>query len=340
MTIDRPPTLIRVDETDRHGLTPRAIQRHAASGALVRLRAGVYVRSAVWRRTTHDARYLARIAAVSFTRRSRPILFGPSAAAVLGLPLVGAGSLDVHLLAGTRSAPPNGAGVVWHRDAVPMESLIEVGGFVVTDVQRTLFDLARHLPFLRVVAALDRGVRSQVETAGVELLDRQLRPGPRSLLDGTSTEHLLEELRRRPRQRGVSRAARSVSFADPRADSVGESISRARIHLLGFPAPRLQVPLAREDGGRDIVDFDWPEFRLAGEFDGRVKYFREEYRAGRTIDEVVWAERERERRIKRHHARDVARWVWSDALRGAGLCRELLAAGLPIVRSRPTDERE
>lgn len=326
------PTLLRADSADRHGRTARALQRDCVAGRLVRIRAGVYASAAEWQGATHDARSLARIAAVIGSRRAPPILFGPSAAIVLGLPLIGGAPRDVHLLAGTRSAPPNGEGVVWHRDAVSPDSIVEVNGFLVTDVHRTLFDLARSTTFLRAMPALDRGVRPSMETAPVRLVDRQVACARSASVPGTTVEGLLDEIAGRGPRRGVRRAARAVAFADARAESVGESLSRAQMHLFGFPAPELQVAFERAQGGHDIVDFDWPDFGLSGEFDGKTKYVREELRDGRSIEDVVWAERQRERRIIRRHRRTFARWVWSDALHGSGLRDELLGAGLPIVR--------
>jgi hypothetical protein len=67
--------------------------------------------------------------------------------------------------------------------------------------------------------------------------------------------------------------------------------------------------------------------------DGFVKYSRSEYLGGALPAEVLWNEKERERRLKRHHRREVARWTWTDLTGWAnGLRDELLAAGLPLTR--------
>lgn len=326
------PEILRVAEQQRMTSGARSLQRRHLDGELVRVRAGAYIDSAAWNQLEYEQRELLRIAAVVGSRRGGGILFGESAALVLGLPLIGRPGGRVHLLSGTRAAPPNGRDVVWHRNTVPSSSIIEVGGFLVTDVERTLLDLSRNVPFLDAISAVDRGIRRRFTTAGVRLEDGSLRWTSARVLEGASREHLVESLARSPGTRGVALARRTIGFADARAASPGESISRAQIHLHGFPPPVLQAEFAREDGV-DITDFDWPDFGICGEFDGKVKYFRDEFLGDLTPNEVVWRERERERRIKRGHRRDMARWVWSDSTGdGIGLRDELRAAGLPRFR--------
>jgi hypothetical protein len=120
-------------------------------------------------------------------------------------------------------------------------------------------------------------------------------------------------------------------FGDEASGSVGESLSRAQMHLLGFPAPRLQVRMTRPDGPDDIVDFDWPEFALFGEFDGHGKYLRSEYTKGRDIADIIIAEKRREDRIRRRHRPFAARWDWAVARRPQLLAQHLEEAGLPRV---------
>ncbi|MBT2517159.1 hypothetical protein J7E29_06910 [Streptomyces sp. ISL-90] len=126
----------------------------------------------------------------------------------------------------------------------------------------------------------------------------------------------------------------AIAFGDQASGSVGESLSRGQMHLLGFPAPRLQVRMPRPDGRDDIVDFDWPEFGLFGEFDGHGKYLRSEYTRGRAIADVVIAEKRREDRIRRRHRPFAVRWEWSIARRPRLLAQHLEEAGLPRVRHR------
>lgn len=59
------------------------------------------------------------------------------------------------------------------------------------------------------------------------------------------------------------------------------------------------------------TDFEWPEERLCGEFDGLAKYRRVEYLQGRTPSEAVIDEKRREDRI-RATGRGVIRWTWTE----------------------------
>ncbi|MGX5697414.1 hypothetical protein ACWKWP_14535 [Agromyces soli] len=337
------PTLVRVAEEDRLLSSSRELQRRARSGSLRRLRAGAYVDAAEWAALGWDEQQMMRIAAVIGSRRDRPVLFGPSAAIVLGLPLVGIGDTDVHLLAWGGAAPPSGNGVRWHRDRVDEASIIEIGGMLVTDVKRTVLDLARRFAVLHSIASVDRALSPALESSGFECFAGLPRLAEPVRLAGVERAELLDALAAMPGARGVGRARRTVAFADAAAMSPGESISRAQMELLGFPRPRLQVRFARIDGdGEDVVDFDWPEYGLIGEFDGKVKYTRAEYLGDRDVTEVVWDEKLRERRLKRGHGREAARWVWDDTIALAeGMRRELRSSGLPqIPRARRLGERE
>ena len=63
-----------------------------------------------------------------------------------------------------------------------------------------------------------------------------------------------------------------VAFADPDAESVLESISRAVFHELGLPPPELQVWVGDEDEIVGRVDFLWRQHRTIAEADGAIKY--------------------------------------------------------------------
>jgi hypothetical protein len=131
--------------------------------------------------------------------------------------------------------------------------------------------------------------------------------------------------------RFTSRRDRVIAFADGRAGSPGESISRVLIRMLGFPEPDLQTGFWDDEGFIGYVDFWWPEQRIVGEFDGFGKYLREELRDGRSPAEVVVAEKVREDRL-RAQVRTVVRWGWAAARSPRALESRLRAAGLPPRR--------
>jgi hypothetical protein len=175
--------------------------------------------------------------------------------------------------------------------------------------------------------------RGSFETA-VVMTDRALAAIPPNAVGveafRVTTDELRSELEIRGLVHGRARVVAVIEFADGLSGSVGESVTRVTIRTLGFPAPILQQEF-RDALGRMFADFWWPEFRLIGEFDGKGKYLREEFTRGRTMTQVVLAEKEREDRL-RALGPSVTRFGWDVARSPASLRRQLLAAGLPLGR--------
>ncbi|MCD2443550.1 hypothetical protein LQ757_14815 [Agromyces sp. SYSU K20354] len=285
----------------------------------VRVRRGVFVETAGWQHAEREQRHLLRMRAVAETRRSTPVFSHVSAGILWGVPIVGRHLDHVHLAGAGGSVARSKNGVVWHHESLEPDELDERLGFVVTSFRRTVLDLARSLPFASAVAVVDHALRSS------------LRHPDHPEFGGATRAGLLDALAAVGSRRGVRPARAAIQFADPRSASPGESISRANIHLLGLPAPELQVSFPRSDGGRDIVDFDWPEFDTFGEFDGLGKYVKPEFLKGRTTQEAVMLEKARENRIRKHRSFG-ARWDWPIAMRPSLLRAELLQAGLRPAR--------
>ena len=72
--------------------------------------------------------------------------------------------------------------------------------------------------------------------------------------------------------RWVTTVRQAVELADPAAESVLESLSRAAMIENAVPQPRCGVPLIGDDGRTYWVDFCWDRFGLIGEADGLAKY--------------------------------------------------------------------
>jgi hypothetical protein len=212
-----------------------------------------------------------------------------SAAVLHGLPLWNVRLSRVHMI---RRPPANGSGTKrlhLHIARLPDDEVTAINGIVVTDVTRTVIDVARSLPFESAVVVADAALASRK----------------------TTPQRLTECLRGMGSTPGTRRASRVVSFADRRSESVGESRSRVMLHRLGLPAPDLQVRLFGADGspiGR--CDFGWAAHRTVGEFDGRIKYGRL-LRPGQSAGDAVYEEKLREDEI-RDIGWKVARWTWAD----------------------------
>lgn len=180
--------------------------------------------------------------------------------------------------------------------------VVEAGGFLLTASADTAVSLARTLPPAWGVAAVDATISK-----------RQL--GLCTIAEIRDAFSL--QVDRRHRRRCVW----AIEHADPRSESVGESVSRAVIGWLGFEEPELQHPFHFE-GHDDRCDFYWPRSGIAGESDGYGKY--------RSAADLI-AEKRREDRLRRH-LRGFARWDWNDAMRAEPLRRALASSGVPRIR--------
>ncbi|NEN07122.1 hypothetical protein G3T36_14760 [Diaminobutyricibacter tongyongensis] len=78
-----------------------------------------------------------------------------------------------------------------------------------------------------------------------------------------------------------------------------------------------------------VVDFYWRKSNLVGEFDGRVKYTRDEYTGGAPAGDVVWREKKREDALRAATRARVIRWTWADAMDPLAMRQLLTAAGVP-----------
>ena len=82
-----------------------------------------------------------------------------------------------------------------------------------------------------------------------------------------------------------------------------------------LPEPRLQFKVYDEDGNLvGITDFAWPEYRLLGEFDGRIKYGRL-LKEDETASDVVVREKEREDKLREITRWMMIRYIWWDLFR-------------------------
>ncbi|HSP75314.1 MAG TPA: hypothetical protein VLO31_03760 [Cryobacterium sp.] len=296
--------------------TDRQFRREAQFGrSALRLRRGVFTTTEHWARLPPRQRHLAEIRAVVATRTRDPVISHQSAAAVWGIPLADAWPGTVHVLAPPQSRARSKNGVTVHRSVVPDGDIVDIDGMLVTSPARTLLDLARTTSFATAVVAIDHALNPRNASPEVFMTDEVLR----------------EKLRESMSPRGWVRAERAILFGRPNADNPGESLSRVAIFELGFPDPVLQTCHENPRGGFYFTDFEWPAYRLIGEFDGQGKYLKEEYLRGLTPGEAVTREKVREDDLRSEGNR-LARWGPADVRQRQSLARILTTAGLPILR--------
>ncbi len=264
------------------GGTRSELHSELTSRRLVRVRRGVYLRS-----PTPDRQELHRLRVIATAPSLSPNTYfsHASAAVIHGLPLLAKRTKElvaVRTGGGHGTITPTLHARIAHLE--PHE-VTTVDGLPVTTLTRTVADLARTLPFPEAVMVADAGLARGLDPA--ELL--------------ALTE----------KGRGCRMARRALLFADPRAESPGESLSRVRIDAAGLPAPVLQRKVYSVNGiFLARVDFCWEEFGVIGEFDGATKY-GELLKPGQSPSEVILDEKRREQLLL-DDTWWVIRWTWAE----------------------------
>ncbi|MGN6303161.1 MAG: type IV toxin-antitoxin system AbiEi family antitoxin domain-containing protein [Angustibacter sp.] len=269
------------------GVHNREITTRVARGEWVRLRRGAYTTREVHDAGDDAARHVLAARAAHLTLQARHAFSHTTAAVLHGLPLHQLDLGEVHVTHVDGEGTGRHESGVWHHvGAVPVDDLTRAGDLPCLALPRTVFDVAR------------------VASAGSALVvaDAALRRG-------TTASDLRRQLEAGMDWPGARAASRVLPLADGRAESVGESLARLVFHDLGLDPDELQVHV-RTDAGEFRVDFAWTRWRIAGEFDGRVKYGRL-VRPGETPSDAVWRERQRELAIERA-GWIVVRFTWAE----------------------------
>ncbi|GGF20484.1 CTP synthase [Subtercola lobariae] len=308
------PEMLVVGAPGSMDMDAHRLHRSVKTGQRLRLRRGVYIDAECWREASPAERYLLRVHAVVRTRGAPPVLGYSSAAALWGYPRVSAWPVDVHVIVPPQLGAHSKYGIRFHREILDEADVAVRASIELTSPARTLINIARTQSFGHAVVAVDAALNTR-----------------RGLDEGRVTKTQLIEALNSSRH-GAARALRVVEFAAGSSANPGETLSRIAIFEHGFVQPQLQTEHPNPDGGRYFTDFEWPECRLIGEFDGRGKYLKDELLAGRDPGEVVYEEKRREDHLRAEGNR-VVRWGWRELQEPGRLVALLSAAGLPF-RSR------
>jgi hypothetical protein len=294
----REPTLIRLaDEVDA-GIRSQGY-RAARRRELVRVSPGTYATAAEWDSLDDDQRYRAHIEAARARLHADDVLSHWSAAALWNLPIIGAWPATVHVTAPVHSPRRSTTVFTRHRRTF-VDAPHALDGATVTSLAETVLDMARVAPFPVALAMGDAALRHLEQ------------PRSSRLRAGVSRAELERVFGSVDVPRGRARARRVLAAIDPRADRAGESLSRATMLALGVPMPELQHRMVGASGRVYYLDFYWPAQNIGADFDGRIKYFDPAYRGGRTADQVVYDEKEREDEV-RLDLDGYGRWDWTVA---------------------------
>jgi hypothetical protein len=289
--------ILRRSHLSAAGLSSPTIGRLVRDGELVRVHRDAY-------RLPVDGEHpLTQFeAAVTALRLRDPnrVLTGPAALTVLGLPVFDdPGTLHVVT---DRRGGSSARSLVTTVAPPPADQMCDVQGTTVTCAARAALDTARLHSLVAGVVAADAALRADMTT--VAELERVA--STMSRLHGAADARLCREL------------------ASPFSESPGESWSAVVMHQHRLPRPERQE-LFRD--GRGIIgrsDFWWPQQRVAGEFDGKVKYGRRNP-SGRPPEDVLWDEKIREDRLRGTGVL-VVRWTTADLYHPREWIRRLRAA--------------
>lgn len=193
-----------------------------------------------------DARTMAS-AAYLLVRDRAGALAGYSASALLGADCAPPGAPAEVVLPGSARRHP---GLRTYRVTLAASDLTVVDGCRVTTPARTAWDLARRLPLVEAVVAVDALAR----------------------LGGFDPAELLDRVDREPGARGCRRVAAVVALAEPRSESPPETRVRVALVRAGLPAPAVQHVVVDESGFTLArVALAYPAARLALEYDGGLQ---------------------------------------------------------------------
>ncbi|MDP4334053.1 hypothetical protein Q7F20_11800 [Curtobacterium sp. A7_M15] len=295
----------------------RALQRRVHRGEFVAIRPGVLARPDDLVGLRPEDRHLLLIRASSQLIRPPVELSHRSAAAVHGLPFVGAppDKIDVtdrrrersettallRVHGAARRARPNSE---WH--GLPPTSTLDFEGLITASLVRTLVDVAATVPLVESLPMIDAA-----------LLERRILP-----------EMLLDEASWRG-DKGRDKAAVAIEMASSLSGSPAESVCRVRFRQLGVPQPVQQHAFHRPGERTAVVDFWFPDAGVVVEVDGRGKYEDPAMLGGRSTAEAHWQEKQREDFVRSFpEVRAVVRLTWADLMDPERIRAKLRRAGI------------
>lgn len=270
------------------GWRPREIAHKQAAGpgrALRRLQRNQYVREGLWSELWPESRHRLEIAAACAEMKDGSGVVSHESGVVMWEgPLYRHTPGAVHLTLARGGRGTSREGLARHADVLPEDDVTDVAGVRCTSLERTVFDAARTLPIEAGLAFADAALRR------VALHSRRYD----TVLAEQWRDGLRERAARAPGARGIRRALEVIEFADGRSESPGESVHRLRLAQIGFRSLRPQVAVAGPNGTTFYVDLEDEDAYVFFEFDGKEKYLDEALRSGRSLEQVLLAEKQRE----------------------------------------------
>jgi Transcriptional regulator, AbiEi antitoxin len=276
------------------GESDRTLAAACRAGLIIRLRRGMYVAAEIYNALDDFGKHLLLARAVLAMQQGPVALAGPSAAALHGFALYGQDLRTVHILrldhGSSRRRSLANHHVVFHDID---DELGTYSGLMAISPARAVWEVACRSSF----------------DSGVVTADSALHKWPELIEPITEMQHRFAYFP------GSRQGRITVRFADGRAESPGESITRVLCHRFGIPKPALQHPVLDSTGRLvGVSDFCWEDHRHLGEFDGKIKYERL-LRQGESPADSVFREKRREDDM-RAGGYGMSRFTWPDLMPG------------------------
>ena len=292
--------LWRTGQLREKGLNSRAIKVLLKHKKLVRLRYGCYIRGELWDKqsaTIRSKQLIHAHAHGTLTTSSGAYVYSHTSAARLhSLFLWNVDDLIHILLHVAPSSERVGKDVRAHTRPFNDSDVVTIGNLRVTSLERTVVDCAMMLSYQQALVLMDHALRLGADLALMDDMAKAL-----------------------PGRRGIRNLRQALINADPRSESVGETLTRELLARLNLPMPEPQVEV-NSRAGRYRLDFAWKDQKVALEFDGKVKYF--EYTP---TAEVLFQERQRENALTEDGWKFV-RVKWKDLFREREFKARILTA--------------
>jgi hypothetical protein len=278
------------------GVDDAALRRWVRAGRIVRVRHGAYALADDWAALDERGRHVVLTRAVLRSLGSEVAASHHSACLLHRMEMWAVDLGQAHVTRRDGGAGRTTGDVAHHEGFVLDSDLVRMGGHFVVRPAR---------------AALESALLSGVER-GLVVVNSALHQRLFSV-DELTAQHAL--MRSWP---GAGHLQLVVRLADGRAESVGESRSVHLFWAQRLPKPHLQYYVYDRHGELvGITDFAWPERRLLGEFDGKVKYLRY-LKPGENPGDAVFREKQREDQLRRVTGWSMVRLTWRDLSDPAG----------------------
>lgn len=273
------------------GYSDRQVDAMHRAGAWARFRHGYYTYPDLWATLDAVGQHRVRCRAVMHALGDRVVLSHVSCLVMLGVDPWGVDLQRVHVTRLDRGAGRIEGDVVHHLAHVPDDDLRELDGLLLTRSDR---------------ATIEAGSVARDGERALCLFNQVLRDRL------VTTDQLRDRFERMAAWPRTQKLHVPIRMADGRSESVGESRGLWLFRMAGIPAPESQFEVYDADGVlRGTCDWGWPEHRLLGEFDGRIKYGRLLH-PGQEPGDVVFAEKQREDQLREITGYRMVRLVWDD----------------------------